>query len=331
MKKFIASFIALLLCFSVLCSTSAAAVQNAPAKEGGLNLELSEEGQTAFDKLVNKLIDVIHRIIVVFRYSWSSSRKKTVDMSKFTLTFADEFDGNKIDRNIWNTCEGERKGGYWHSSQTSVRDGNLVIRTEYNQDGAYGPGYYTGNVRTKYSFMQKYGYFECRCILPAAEGLWSAFWLFSPTIKDYVPGKQGTEIDIFESPMWYRGNRGLENGLVTSNLHYGGYGLGHRYKNVTVAKANNPYSEYNTYGMEWNEDGYTFYVNGKKTGFSRFGGVSEVPEYVKLTVEVDGVDGKPYPGWSGLITANDPGAIPAEFLVDYVRVYQYTDILNKEG
>ncbi|MCR4615916.1 MAG: glycoside hydrolase family 16 protein [Clostridiales bacterium] len=330
MRKIIVSFIALILCFSVICTTPAAAVRDPSPREDGFTLELSEDAQTSFDKFINKLIDVVHRFIVIFRIPWNSSKKKTVDMSKFTLTFSDEFNGDKLDRSVWDSHSNVRKGGYWHSSQAFVRDGNLVIRTEYKQNGAFGPGYYTGNVHTKYTFMQKYGYFECRCILPAAEGIWSAFWLFSPTIMDYVPGKQGTEIDIFESPMWYRGNRGLENGLVTSNLHYGGYDLGHRYKNVTVAKANNPYKEYNTYGMEWNEKGYTFYVNGQKTGFSRFGGVSEVPEYVKLTVEVDGVDGKPYTGWSGLITANDPGAIPAEFLVDYVRVYQYNDILDNQ-
>ena len=119
--------------------------------------------------------------------------------------------------------------------------------------------------------------------------------------------------------------------MITSNLHYGGYGAGHRYRNIAVAKADDPYRAYNTYGVEWNPDGYIFYVNGRQTGRSRFGGVSEVPEYMQLSVEIDGVAGKPFPGSSGKITRNAPTAFPVDFIVDYVRVYQYNSILERSA
>nr|MCR5484279.1 family 16 glycosylhydrolase [Clostridiales bacterium] len=100
---------------------------------------------------------------------------------------------------------------------------------------------------------------------------------------------------------------------------------------VNIVRAVNPYVQYNTYGVEWNEKEYIFYINGIETGRSSFGGVSKVPEFLELSIEIDGARGEPYQGWSGIITDNDPDALPADFIVDYVHVYQYNDILNKEA
>ena len=55
---------------------------------------------------------------------------------------------------------------------------------------------------------------------------------------------------------------------------------------------------------------YTFYVDGKEVWRSKAGGVSQVPEYLKLTEEI----GK----WGGDITK---AQLPDFFEVDYVRVY----------
>lgn len=325
MKKTLRILVAALLCFCVLTASFAASAVPAAAPDE-FKIELSDKGKNLFDKFVNIMIDVIHRALVAIRYPWKPKADKTVDMSKFTKVFDEEFDGDTLNMNVWTHYrQGVRKGGYWEESQASLCDGCLVIRSEYKEDGQFGAGFYTDRIDTRRKYEQKYGYFECRCILPAAEGLWSAFWLSSENIKDGTPGTQGTEIDVFESPLFYRGKLGLPNDLVTSNLHYGGYELGHRYKNVAIARANNPYEEFNTYGMEWNKDGYIFYINGQETGRSSFGGVSEVPEYMLLSTEIDGVDGVPFHGWSG-VAKPDSENYPAEFIVDYVRAYQYTDI-----
>ena len=59
-----------------------------------------------------------------------------LDMSKFVLTWQDEFDGNELDRSKWGFewWVTERKGGYWHDDMVSVEDGNLVIRAEYKAE-----------------------------------------------------------------------------------------------------------------------------------------------------------------------------------------------------
>lgn len=290
---------------------------------------MAGKANLAFDKFINVLIDVIHRGITVYRNPAKAKPSgKKLDLSKFTLTFEEDFDGDTLDENKWGHWgQGKRKGGFWDCEQSSLRDGCLVIRSEYKADGKFGEGFYTDRVDTMKRFEQRYGYFECRCKLPASTGLWSAFWLFTRNIKDFVPGKQGTEIDVFESPLYYRVKEGKDKGFITSNIHYGGYALGHRYKNVTVTAPDEPYSKFNTYGVEWNPDGYIFYVNGIETGRSRFGGVSEVPQYMILSTEFDGVDGKPFYGWSGKAEKDSP-MLPAEFVIDYVKAYQYTDLLK---
>ena len=72
--------------------------------------------------------------------------------------------------------------------------------------------------------------------------------------------------------------------------------------------------------VEWNEDEYIFYINGVETGRSSFGGVSKVPEYLLLTVEVGGSGGRAGSSWAGKAPARD--AETTDFIVDYVRVYQ---------
>ena len=77
-----------------------------------------------------------------------------------------------------------------------------------------------------------------------------------------------------------------------------------------------PKEEFHTFGMEWDENGYTFYIDGKEDGhISDF--VSHRPEFILISTEVSGYrsseERKPRPA------AYD--AVGDTFLVDYVRVY----------
>lgn len=254
-----------------------------------------------------------------------------IDTSGYELVWSDEFDGDSLDTATWrlhcgggnNSATIERKGGYWNMALCSVKDGNLHIATKYYENGPDGngnAGWYTCGIDTGDSFLSKYGYYECRCILPKGAGLWSAFWLFVGEVEnENGTGKDGTEIDVFESSFY--STKYPES--VQGALHYDGYGEGHK---QTVAyhaytAANNPYEEYNTYGLKWTETEYVFYINGIEVGRTDFGGVSEVPEYMIFSVEVGGNNGTPADSWVGVpITTNS--FAPTDFIVDYVRVYQ---------
>ncbi len=257
-----------------------------------------------------------------------------LDLSKFTLTYSDEFDGVDIDRTVWDGhyCYGDatavRRGGYWNRQMAALKDGNLVITTKYMPEGVNGgpAGYYSYALDSNHHrFEQTYGYFEVRCILPPGEGLWGAFWMLSDSMfNENGDGTDGAEIDIFESPN-YASEDFWKRNCVSSAIHYDGYNEAHQ--SVSLGKyyvGEDAYTAYHTYGLEWNADGYTFYIDGKKTGSTNFGGASQVPEYLILSTEVGGDNGIPGDSWAGNITNNGTDFV-SEFIIDYVRVYQYAE------
>ncbi len=252
-----------------------------------------------------------------------------LDTDKFVQTFSDDFEG-ELNRNVWSghyqygsTTEA-RKGSYWNQYLAETQNGNLVIPVTYLEDGmgGKGAGWYTAGIDTDEDapdcFSQKFGYFECRCILPKGADIWSAFWLMNDGVyEEDGNGRDGTEIDIFESDGYER----FFKNNVSSNLHFDGYNEAHQ--NFGAARfllKNNPYEEFNTYGLEWNEKEYVFYINGVETFRTSFGGVSQNPEYLILSVEMRGENGIPSQ------RENAPGE-EAQFVVDYVKVYQYKDLV----
>lgn len=275
--------------------------------------------------LTNLLVGFVSAILLVFNTAPIDKTQSKIDLTDYVLTFADEFEGDALDHNIWEIRSSDRpvrRGGYWSIDQTKVKDGNLVITTEYKPDGEYGAGWYTAGITTENRFEQTYGYYECRCILPKGNGLWSAFWLTNENVGALTTGnaRKGAEIDVFESPYYHLGE-GKRN-KVTSNIHYNGYSLLTRYKNVAITKLdNNPYEEYNTYGLKWTKDEYIYYINGYEVGRSAYGGVSGENEYMLLSCEVEGAEARTTNGWSGNIETNGKD-FSTEFKVDYVRVYQ---------
>lgn len=283
---------------------------------------------TLQNRIENAALRVFYPLFVTLRRP-RPPKGAVIDLSKFALVFEDDFSDPSLSK--WTPrlsgsgrAADIRKGGFWSPEQVFVQDGNLHIRTEWRDAGPCGAGYYAGCLDTSTTYLQTYGYFECRCILPAAEGMWSAFWLQSPRVGKGVPAAKGMEIDVFESPLYRRkGN----NAIITSNLHYNGYGPEHRFQNVGFFIADDPYRKFNTYGVEWNEREYIFYINGRETARSSFAGVSQGEEFLLLSTEVDGTRGMPAHGWSGNIRENPAGVLPVDFVVDYVRAYQYKDKL----
>ena len=271
--------------------------------------------------------------IIVIILSWLNipcyPMGENVDMSKFEETFTENFD-TELDRSVWSghyqygeTTEA-RKGSYWNQYLAYTENGNLVIPVTYLEDGmgGKGAGWYTAGIDTDgdshNGFSQKFGYFECRCILPEGADVWSAFWLMNDGVyNEDGNGRDGTEIDIFESDRYGK----KRNNAVTSNLHFDGYGEAHQMMGAEeFLIKNNPYEEFNTYALEWNESEYIFYINGKETFRTSYGGVSQNEEYLILSVEMKGENGIPSQ------RENAP-AEDTQFIVDYVKVYQYKELL----
>ncbi len=273
---------------------------------------------------------------------------ETVDMSKFTLVWSDEFNGDSLDKTKWGSSwwVTERKGGYWHEDMVSVKDGNLIIKAQYMETPLenryydkwheqinfkeYKAGWYTADITTQGKYEQLYGYFEVRCILPAATGMWGAFWMMNDQVVNVDgSGQDGTEVDVFES--FYYKDYWWGNDCITTGIIYDGYGK--EIQNASIGKVfieNDPYTEYNTYGVEWNKDEYIFYINGVETGRLSAGGVSQNPEYLLLSCEFAGENGIQHSDrhGTGKIELTPEENWPAEFKVDYVRCYQYNELCS---
>lgn len=272
------------------------------------------------EKIISFFMTIIAFFCSIFNIPYYATGEK-VDMSKFELTFEENFDG-ELDKSIWTGIDRlpdgrtvTRRGGFWNNDMAYTEDGNLIIKLKYLEEGLDGgkAGWYSAGIDTSpdapNGFEQKYGYFECRCILPKCARCWSAFWLMNyETFNWDESGEDGTEIDVFES--FYYGER--KNNMVSSNLYYDGYGEGKKSKgSVKNLVKGNPYEEFNTYGLEWNENEYIFYINGVETYRTNYGGVSKNPEFMLLSVEM------------GENCEKIPKDLEAEFIVDYVKAYQY--------
>jgi beta-glucanase (GH16 family) len=262
-----------------------------------------------------------------------------LNLDNFTMTWSDEFDGSTVDTAKWTgyKCGAEqsktRMGAWWNTDMASVKDGNLLIQTKYYDNGYKGgkKGWYSCGLCTDGLFEQTYGYFEIRCILPKGVGMWSAFWMMPHNINDSIGngGVDGAEIDVYESPNYHYKLSDNVN-VVTSSIHYDAYGAEHQHKTVCTPfiENNDPYETYTTYGVEWNDKEYIFYINGVETGRTDFGGASQVPEYMIVNCNVNGTEGFPLNGYAGdALTFDSPQ--PTDLVVDYVRVYQYNSLLGQ--
>lgn len=323
-----------------------------------MNLNLAKRQIDAFQKILSvlkdlpllmlrgKLSKLLLSFILIFQLFFSvmfdtpvKPSGPRIDMNKFELVWSDEFNDHVFDKTHWSGhyCWGDdgtwpRDTAYWNRGQVSFKDGNLIISASYLENGPKGPkgpdgpAYYSYGMDTnpytdgpgKPGYEQLYGYFEIRCILPKGLGLNPAFWLMSDGMFDTgdgtnISGKGGAEIDVFETKTSKKELLTRYNS-VYHTIHIGAYEEYHRSEMQGHFFADKPHEKYNTYGFEWNKDCYIFYINGVETARTDFGGVCQVPLYLILSLGVDE-------------NIKENKGLPAEFIIDYVRAYQYKELL----
>lgn len=202
----------------------------------------------------------------------------------------------------------------WRHRSLGLRKNGVVVEEASALNGKgqlemtltqVGERYHIAQIATHETFLQKYGYFECRARVNHELGAHTAFWLQSPALGRGLddPARFGTEIDIFE----YHINHGRS--WVYHNLHWNGYGDEHKQAGTRVEVPGID-EGFHTFGLLWCSDEYVFYIDGQET-WRTSEAVSGIPEYLILSVELT--------GWGGDVTK---AQLPDEILFDYVRVYQ---------
>jgi hypothetical protein len=185
-------------------------------------------------------------------------------------------------------------------------------------------------VSTAETFLCAYGYVEARIDFNSSQGMWSAFWMQSPTMTDSSiysdPQLAGTEIDICEHRSVDASGTNID-GKVVGNIHWGGYGADHPSTGYTSPDLGLG-SGYHVYGMEWSPTQQKFYIDGVLRWTVNQGGnspVSNAPEYLWLSSEVeDSWSGVPLASYGSLDTTT------TKMVVDYVRVYQFAETVAND-
>ncbi len=229
---------------------------------------------------------------------------KTIGGKTMKMVWHDEFDGTEIDPTKWQACpEWKRQGGsYWEADNAWLNGcGKLKMKVSQKGDSVF-----CGAIRTRNLYDQKYGYFEVRCKVPQIHGGWAAFWMMPYGNHPGDQGNDGTEIDIFESINGW-------NNKIQHAIHWDGYGAEHQHQSKSMDRPDIYDDKMHTFGMKWTPTEYTFYIDDVETWRTSAGGVSDVAQYLKLTMEVSN---QTWPGdWNNQITK------PIVWTVDYVRTY----------
>lgn len=224
--------------------------------------------------------------------------------SGYKLIWADEFDGELLDKSKWtHRGSGQRRAGILSEDNSFVDGkGNLLIETR-----KVGDQFYTGMISTQRTLLTKYGYFEARIKFPVHPGQVAGFWLQSPcnSGESGPPDTCGTEIDVV---VFYRGRQG---GHATNAVHWGGYGKNHKKENHRVIFDDG--GDWHTYGLLWTENEYIYFRDGIEV-WRTSTSVSHVPEYMILSVVV-----------GRRSDVLDHVELPDRLMVDYVRVYSAAD------
>jgi beta-glucanase (GH16 family) len=237
-----------------------------------------------------------------------ASGQGPADPDQWELTFSDDFDGEKLDyskwtpKDPWGVVRNDELQAYIIKA-FSTSEGVLTIRCEDEPafyDGAKRD-YRSGMMSTSGKFAQTYGRFEIRCRVPKGKGLWPAFWLL-PDPPAWPP-----EIDILEI-------LGHETDKVYMSLHWpdpakpdgDSLSVTGEHKGIDFA------DDFHTIAVEWEKGEIRWYIDGVE----RHRVNEEVPDQPMFMLVNLAVGGD----WAG---APEPATVfPADFLVDYVRVWK---------
>ena len=233
--------------------------------------------------------------------------------AQWELTFCDEFDGDSVNWDVWQSQNsirgGDRLEGRWPENNV-LKDGILHQVTKKEDPPRGGKQWSTAHIWTK-EFTQKYGYFEAR--MRYGRYLNNAFWLWRPGGRNERPH---FEIDI---------NEGHTPREVAMCFHYYVYHESEKKGELysTGKRWDAPLDldkDFHLYGCEWNEKLIIWYFDGQPIRVLENPN-AHAPADVRLSTIImphhlqrDGVDIETMDGVS--------------MDVDWVRVYRKTKDLH---
>jgi hypothetical protein len=249
-----------------------------------------------------------------------SNAPSQIDLSQYTLTFAEDFDTLSISSMgqgttwAWNKPDQQNFGQVGYSDVFSVAGGFLTIGL-YNNAGTWHAGI-LASVQTLSGaspgagFAQQYGYWEMRARFPGAPngnagGTWPAFWLLAQnhiTSNLVIPD---VEIDIVEQFGNFHPTK--------NNMTYHHWISPTPVEVAFSAIVGDMEASYNTYGLSIDPVWIKWFFNRIEIARLATPPEAKTPMYVLIDLACSG--GPP---------CNDPNTLsPSNMLVDYVHVYSH--------
>jgi len=235
----------------------------------------------------------------------------------YNLVWSDEFNGSSLDMSNWvietgghGWGNGERE--YYTNGNNLIFNGSTMTiqARKENPPGSscwYGTCQYSSSrLKTAGKREFRYGRIEGRLSIPVGQGLWPAFWTLGANIGTIGWPKSG-EIDIMEHVNLQTQTHGVIHWDNNGHVQFGGQA------------ANSSVSSFHTYSIEWDSSAIRWYMDGGNfvtaNILNNINSTEEfhLPHFILLNLAVGGA-------WPG-----DPdGAtvFPANYQIDYVRVYQ---------
>lgn len=232
-----------------------------------------------------------------------------IPSGEWTLIWSDEFGGNSLDTSKWGYELGYIRNNelqYYTDRPENVRveGGNLVL--EAREESFMGYAYTSGSIETLGNFAFQYGRVDVRAALPMDQGLWPAIWTLGENFPS-VNWPYSGEIDIMEHIN--------EEQFIYGTIHY--------------ADANNMHDSeggggfladpeaFHVYSIEWDEDEIRWFIDDVAFNVIQISDAERtefhLPHFLKLNLAVGG-------NWPG--PPDGETVFPAQYLVDYVRVYE---------
>ncbi len=288
----------------------------------------------------------------------------------YKLVFEDTFDSIALNNLKWQSyypwsrsLHSKTSGTGWEreyydDKNVSVKNGYLDLKT-INDPGLRSPemgtdnipfNFTSGMVYSKFDFT--FGKFEIRCKIPQLNGLFPAFWLY---------GHCGQEIDIFEfTNASATSDPAVDAGHVITTYHkvydcsipednQCDYGFTRSYDTDLSA-------DFHTYAVEWNENKIVWFLDGKVlrevyrlwetssplTNNSLFTYANPIKSCEQMSPSKFYTIFYPFPSSDNRMNviintavlkdrAGDSGALPQDFLIDYVRVFEEVPKAHKNS
>lgn len=269
--------------------------------------------------------------------------KKTADISRWSMVWSDEFDytgppdPSKWNYDVWPAGKVNDEEQAYTNRPKNVRVDNGMLTIEAHREDYESAQYTSARVHAQGKGDFMYGRIAVRAKLPSGQGTWPAIWMLpSDPFRYATTCSQGEwqgnpncdawpnsgELDIME-------HVGYDMNRVHGTVHNRAYYWVNGEQRKASVEARQVDTEFHVYAMEWSaeridvfyDDALYFTYLNQGEGWEAW--PYDSPFHLILNVAVAG-------GWGGAGGPTDVSAFPTAMQVDYVRLYQSSNLDSRK-